>query len=119
MKNIILIIIAICASAFICLAQKQSPPAGSTAKDFKLSAKKIQTYSNGLKSTLVHYGNLPKVNISLIIKTGNIHEAADQVWLADLTVNMIKEGTSTMKFSDFAKKAAGMGDCCDDEDCKD
>ena len=109
MKNIILIITAICANAFICIAQKQNPPAGSTAKDFKLSAKKIQTYSNGLKSTLVHYGNLPKVNISLIIKTGNIHEAADQVWLADLTVNMLKEGTSTMKFSDFAKKAAGMG----------
>ncbi|MGZ5287172.1 MAG: M16 family metallopeptidase, partial [Flavisolibacter sp.] len=65
--------------------QKQTPPAGGKAKDFKLSDNKNATLSNGLKTTMVHYGELPKVTVSLIIKTGNAHERADQVWLADLT----------------------------------
>ncbi|HEX2608760.1 MAG TPA: pitrilysin family protein [Flavisolibacter sp.] len=103
-----------CSLAFVVMAgsvhaQKQAPPAGGTAKDFKLSEKKQQTYGNGLKSTLVHYGELPKVNISLIIKTGNIHEGNDQVWLADLTGRMMREGTGQMNFAALSKKAAMMG----------
>ncbi|MFL5738876.1 MAG: M16 family metallopeptidase [Flavisolibacter sp.] len=90
-------------------AQKQTSPAGGKAKDFKLSDKKTQGYDNGLKTTLVHYGNLPKVTISLIIKTGNVHEAKDQVWLADLTGRMLREGTGTMNFAALSKKAAMMG----------
>jgi zinc protease len=91
------------------IGQKQSPPAGGKAKDFKLSEKNIQTYSNGLKSTIVHYGNLPKATISLVIKTGNIHEGKDQIWLADLTGRMMREGTAKMNFAALSKKAAMMG----------
>src|SRR6185503_10923085 len=103
MKKIFLITALICVNAIICVAQKQTPPAGGTAKDFKLSEKNVQKYPNGLKSTLVHYGSLPKVNISLIIKTGNIHETGQQVWLSDLTGRMMREGTAKMNFSAFAK----------------
>ncbi|MGZ5287693.1 MAG: M16 family metallopeptidase, partial [Flavisolibacter sp.] len=67
------------------------------------------TLSNGLKTTMVHYGELPKVTVSLIIKTGNAHERADQVWLADLTGRMIREGTSELNFAALSKKAALMG----------
>jgi predicted Zn-dependent peptidase len=49
------------------------------------------------------------VNISLIIKTGNVHEEKNQVWLADLTGRMMREGTAKMNFSAIAKKAAMMG----------
>jgi predicted Zn-dependent peptidase len=76
------------------MAQKQTPPEGSAPKDFKLSEKKTQSYSNGLKTTFVTYGSIPKVSVSLIIKTGNIHEEKNQTWLADLTGKMLKEGTS-------------------------
>jgi zinc protease len=89
--------------------QKETPPAGGKAKDFKLSDKKQTSYSNGLKSTLVHYGNLPKVSISLIIKTGNAHEGNNQVWLADLTGRLLREGTASMNFTALSKKAAMMG----------
>lgn len=91
------------------MAQKQTPPAGGKAKDFKLSDKKISTLPNGLKTTMVHYGELPKVTVSLIIKTGNAHERADQVWLADLTSRMIREGTKDLNFTALSKKAALMG----------
>lgn len=91
------------------LAQKETPPAGGTAKDFKLSEKKTETYTNGLKTTFVHYGELPKTTISLIIKTGNVHETKDQVWLADLTGRMLREGTTGLNFAALSKKAAMMG----------
>jgi predicted Zn-dependent peptidase len=90
-------------------AQKQTPPQGGKAKDFKLPAKKEQKYTNGLKTVLVPYGTIPKVNVSLIIKTGNVHEGANEVWLADLTGRLMREGTITMNFADIAKRAARMG----------
>lgn len=90
-------------------AQKQTPPPGGTARDFTLSEKKLAHYSNGLQSTLVHYGEIPKTTVSLIIKTGNVHEGPQQVWLADLTGRLLREGTPTMDFAAISKKAAMMG----------
>jgi predicted Zn-dependent peptidase len=109
MKQLIL-----CISMALCLqtavqAQKETAPAGGTAKDFKLPAKKTQAFTNGLKTTMVPYGNTPKVTISLVIKTGNVHEGSQEVWLADLTGRMIKEGTRTMDFAALSNKAANMG----------
>jgi predicted Zn-dependent peptidase len=90
-------------------AQKQTPPAGGKAKDFKLSAKKVQTYSNGLRSAIVQYGELPKTTITLIIKTGQAHESTDQIWLADLAGRLLREGTANLNFAALSKKAAMMG----------
>jgi predicted Zn-dependent peptidase len=101
-----LLVVVIAAQAF---AQKQTPPAGGTPKDFKLPAKTGNKLANGLSSTLVQYGALPKADVQLIIKTGNVHEAANEVWLGDLTGLMMKEGTSTMNFKAISKKVAGMG----------
>lgn len=89
--------------------KKETPPAGSAAKDFKLSAKKTQKLPNGLKLTMVPYGTVPKVNINLIIKSGNVHENENQVWLADLMARMLKEGTMKMNFAALSKAAAKMG----------
>jgi zinc protease len=91
------------------VAQKQSPPEGGKPRDFQLPAKKISKLPNGLTTTLVQYGAIPKVNINVIIKTGNIHEAENEVWLGDLTGNLMREGTTTMDFATIAKKVAAMG----------
>ena len=109
MKKTFIILIATVLAGYVSFAQKETPPAGGTAKDFKLSDKKKQKYSNGLQSTLVHYGNTPKTTISLIIKTGNIHEKEDQIWLADLTGRMLREGTAKLDFAALSKKVAAMG----------
>src|SRR6476469_9435490 len=109
MKKIFCIIALTSLTVLTAVAQKETPPEGGVAKDFKLSAKQNQKYPNGLQSTLVHYGTIPKVSISLIIKTGNIHETTDQVWLADLTGRLLREGTAKMNFAELSKKAAMMG----------
>jgi zinc protease len=96
--------------ATVAYAQKQTPPAGGKPKDFKLPEKKLNTLPNGLKTTMVQYGAIPKVTIQLILKTGNVHEAENEVWLADLTGDLLKEGgTTTMDFKTISKKVAGMG----------
>lgn len=109
MKKIFCLTTIVSLIAFASIAQKETPPEGGVAKDFKLSAKQIQKYDNGLRSTLVHYGTVPKVTISLVIKTGNVHETTDQIWLADLTGRLLREGTAKMNFADLSKKVAMMG----------
>jgi zinc protease len=95
--------------AFPSIAQKQTPPPGGKPKDFVIPEKKVSQLKNGLKSTVVQYGSVPKVNVNLIIKTGNVNEGPNQVWLADLTGNLMQEGTKTMDFKTISRKVAAMG----------
>lgn len=91
-------------------AQKQTPPAGGTPKDFKLPEKKQGQLPNGLKTTMVQYGVVPKVTVQVIVKTGNVHEGENEVWLGDLTADLLKDGgTTTMDFKTISKKVAAMG----------
>jgi predicted Zn-dependent peptidase len=91
------------------LAQKQTPPEGGTPQDFKLPAKESKKLKNGLSATLVQYGVIPKVDINVIVKTGNVHEGPDEIWLGDLTADLMAEGTTSMDFKTIAKKVAAMG----------
>ena len=89
--------------------EKETPPAGGQPHDFKLSEKKVTKLPNGLRTTMVHYGNVPKVTISLIVSTGSINEAANEVGLAELTGKMIEQGSVKMDFKTLSKKVAAMG----------
>lgn len=91
------------------LAQKQTPPEGGQPKDFQLPDKQESSLTNGLTYTLVPYGAIPKAQVNLIIKTGNIHEASNQVWLADFVGDLMKEGTLNTSGKDLSVKMARMG----------
>ncbi len=88
---------------------QETPPEGGTPKDFNLPEQTTFTLDNGLQATLVPYGTLPKVTARVVVRTGNINEEADQVWLADLTGELLKEGTTTRSALDIAEEAAQMG----------
>ncbi|HEV2802366.1 MAG TPA: pitrilysin family protein [Pyrinomonadaceae bacterium] len=90
-------------------AQKQPPPAGGTPKPFALPRKETFTLKNGTRVTLVPYGSIPKVTVSAVVRVGNINETAEQVWLADLTGDLMKEGTTTRTAEAVAEQAAQMG----------
>lgn len=90
-------------------AQKQSPPEGGEPKDFKLPEKESVSLDNGLKATLVEFGVLPKVTVSVVIQTGNVHEKADEIWLADLTGELMKEGTRNRQAREISEQMASMG----------
>ena len=91
------------------LAQKETPPPGGQPKNFVLPAQQTFSLDNGLAVTLVQYGDVPKVTVELALRTGNIDEAAAEVWLADLTGELMKEGTTTRSARELAGQAAAMG----------
>ena len=88
---------------------KQKPPALGTPKAFKLPPKREFTLANGMKVTLVPFGKIPKVSVYASVRTGHIDEGANEVWLSDVTGEMMREGTSTRSASDIAEQVAGMG----------
>jgi zinc protease len=89
--------------------QKQQPPPAGTAKDFVLPTPKRFTLANGLAVTMVPYGQVPKVGIRLVMQAGNLHEEQNQVWLADLVGNMLREGTTGLTADALARALAAMG----------
>jgi len=92
---------------------KQSPPPGSAPKPFHVPQPERFALPNGLQVTLVPYGAIPKVEISLSIRAGNLNEAENQVWLADLTTSLMKEGTKSRSAQQVAQEAASMGGSVD------
>jgi zinc protease len=89
--------------------EKQTPPAGGPPKPFNVPAHESYTLPNGMKVTLVPYGNLPKVTLSLVVRTGNLNEPADMPGLADMVGKLMKEGTTSQSSKQVAEEAAGMG----------
>lgn len=87
---------------------KEVPPAGGTPKDFTLPPKQQYQLDNGLMVTLVPYGSIPKVTISARIMAGNLNEG-ENTWLADLTADLMEEGTRNRSAEDVAREAADMG----------
>jgi zinc protease len=94
-------------------AQKQAPPQGSAPKPFTLPAHETYSLPNGMKVTLVPYGNLPKVTVSLVVNSGNLNEPAELPGLADLMGHLMKEGTKTRSSKQVAEESANMGGSVD------
>src|SRR5215469_14549525 len=90
-------------------AKKQSPPPGTAPKPFRVPQTEKFTLPNGLQVTLVPYGPIPKVYVALSVRAGNLNESENQVWLADLTTNLMKEGTTSRSAQQVAQEAASMG----------
>jgi predicted Zn-dependent peptidase len=88
---------------------KQLPPAPGAPKDFVIPSPKRFTLSNGLPVTMVPFGQVPKVTIQLVVQAANVHEQKNQVWLADLTGNMMEEGTTALTADALAREFAAMG----------
>jgi zinc protease len=96
--------------AVACFAQqKQTPPAGGAPKPFTVPAHETYELPNGMKVTLVPYGNLPKVTLHLVVRTGNLNEPADMPGLADLAGKLMKEGTTSKSSKQIAEDSANMG----------
>lgn len=110
MKNIAIYLIAFLFSLSLVNAQeKEQPPKGGEPKNFTLPKKEVVSYDNGLTLVMVPYGSIPKANIRISIKTGNIDEQEDQVWLSDLLADLLEEGSTTKTAKEIADEMAGMG----------
>src|SRR5205085_7172289 len=113
MKTRIAIVFAAAALASVLHAEKQAPPAPGEPKGFSVPAPKRLTLENGLAVSLVPYGSVPKVTVRLAVRAGNANESGSEVWIADLTGDMLSEGTATRSASKIAEDAARMGGSLD------
>jgi zinc protease len=86
----------------------EAPKAG-VPRDFKVPEPKRFTLANGLQVALVQWGTMPKVRVTLSMRTGNAFEKAEEVWLADLTGDLLREGTATRSAAQISEEAARMG----------
>ncbi len=90
-------------------APKQTPPPGGPAKPFHLPQLETFSLPNGLQVTMAQFGSIPKVEVSVAVRAGSLNEPASQVWLAELTGRLIKEGTTSRSAEQIAQDAASMG----------
>ncbi|HEV2644181.1 MAG TPA: hypothetical protein VGT98_15820, partial [Candidatus Elarobacter sp.] len=114
MRNIIPAVVIVFGAVATASAQQppaapQSPPPLGTPKAFHVPPRHDITLANGMKVTLVQFGTIPKASIYLTTRTGHIDEAANEVWLADVTADMLREGTTTRSATQIAQDVAGMG----------
>jgi zinc protease len=84
-------------------------PKPGTPRDFTVPEPKRFTLDNGLQVALVQWGTMPKVRVTLSARTGNGYEKATEVWLADLTGDLIREGSATRTATQISEEAARMG----------
>jgi zinc protease len=108
-RRLVLVFAALSASIAASAAPKEKPPEGGPPKPFKAPAHETFALKNGMQVTLVPYGAVPKVTIQAVIRAGNYLEGANQVWLADLTGELMKEGAGSRTAAQVAEEAARMG----------
>jgi len=83
-------------------------PSSGTPKPFTLPAAETYTLPNGLKVTLLHYGNIPKVAVGLRVLAGTLNQGED-IWLPVLSGQLMREGSAGHPAAEIARMAAGMG----------
>jgi predicted Zn-dependent peptidase len=93
----------------VAVAQKEAPPEGGPPRAFTVPAHESYTLANGLKVTLVPYGNIPKVTISIQVAAGSIDEGSGHVGTAGIAADLMKEGTEKLTADQLADEAGSMG----------
>lgn len=109
MKTLIPYIALFFLSFSLIAQEKEQAPKGGEPKDFTLPQKEVVQLENGLTLVMVPYGSIPKATIRFSIKTGNIDEKENQVWLCDLLADLLEEGSTSMSARQIADEMAGMG----------
>jgi len=89
--------------------QKETPPAVGEPKAFRLPERRSFTLDNGMQVSMVPFGTVPKVYVRLGIMAGNANESADHIWLADVTGDLLQEGTTSRSADQLAREVAAMG----------
>lgn len=87
---------------------RETPPPPGPPRDFELAPSETMALDSGLRVTFLDYGTVPMVTVMAVVRTGNIDDGED-TWLADVTAEMLKEGTTARSAPDIARYAADLG----------
>ncbi len=95
--------------AFLGAQDQAGRPQLGEPRSFRVPATERFTLGNGLTVTLIPYGQTPKVTVRLVLPTGGVDEGPDEVWLANLTGDLLLEGSTSRDAERIATEAAEMG----------
>ena len=87
---------------------REAPPPPGEPRDFELAGSDRIALDNGLEITFIDYGTVPMVTVIAVVGTGNIDDG-EKTWIADVTTEMLKEGTTTRSAPELARLAADLG----------
>jgi zinc protease len=113
LKGSMLVLLLALIAATPVFAQKQTPPEGAPAKAFSVPPHETYTLPNGMKVSLVPYGIIPKVTVSVAVDAGSMNEGSNHVGVAALTADLMKEGTVMLTSEQLADEVARMGSALD------
>jgi zinc protease len=106
MKPTIAVVLAFCAAP--ALAQTERPAVGPE-RPFQLAPRVERTLPNGLRVIVAKQSAVPKVSITLTILSGYSSDPQDLTGLAQLTADVIQEGTKTRSSREIRRDVFGMG----------
>jgi len=88
---------------------RKGPPEPTTLRPFKVPAFERFRLKNGLEVVLAEAHDLPLVDLSLVVKTGGGANPPGLAGLADLTANLLDEGTKQKSALEIADDVATLG----------
>jgi zinc protease len=113
-SSLVCSVIAVVLYASIAAAQAPAAPAAERpavgpARPFQLAPRIERTLPNGLHVIVTQQSVVPKVSVTLTIKSGYSSDPADLTGLASLTGDLIQEGTTTRSSQQIRRQMFGMG----------
>ncbi|WP_374078605.1 M16 family metallopeptidase [Bdellovibrio bacteriovorus] len=110
----------ICSSFVACSSSSKKaskpPSAGYVTKgngSFKLQPYKEVTLENGLKIIFIHDATLPRVSLTMMLKTGSLQEPAQKAGLNALTAYLLEQGTQSQDAMKIADEFGQLGSAID------
>lgn len=88
---------------------RAKPPTLPAPKEFKMPEVKTYKLDNGLKVQLVIDHRFPYITTYLGMKTGTIADDPASLGVADMTADMLREGTKTLKSKQIAEEVDFIG----------
>jgi zinc protease len=88
---------------------RQQAPAAGPEPTFRVPAFKRFKLKSGLEVFLAESHDLPLLDLHMVVKTGGAANPAGAAGLADLTANMLDEGTKTRSAIEIADRIGHLG----------
>ena len=103
------IMLALAAAASAQTPAAPERPILGPPRPFQLAPRVERTLTNGLRVIVTQQSVVPKVSVTLTVKSGYSSDQADLTGLASTTGDLIQEGTKTRSSQDIRRQVFGMG----------
>ena len=91
------------------VAEAQERPAVGPERPFQLAQRVEKALGNGLRVVVARQTAVPKVTVTLTILSGFASDPADLTGLAQMTADIVQEGTKTRNSRQIRRQAFAMG----------